>query len=246
MDRKEPLIDLLIHDLTGPLAIVSSGVSDLLTKQDRCGPITDRQKATLERISRNAGRARNLLEEMIEVYRSEEGLYRRDSFLVEDATKDAVMDALDIINPELADRLAAAKSGEECRRLAEEAGISIEITGKYAQAMFSQDQKKVVQIFRNLISNALKYRREKIRITLSGDTDLVIAVEDDGAGIPAEKQDYVFKRFFRQKSKIKHRAEGLGFGLSCVKVLVETMNGAITMKSVERAGTCFTVRIPPI
>jgi signal transduction histidine kinase len=98
---------------------------------------------------------------------------------------------------------------------------------------------------RNLISNALKYRKSTMKLTISGDLDLVVAVQDDGEGIPQEKQDYIFKRFFNLNNK-QGGPEGLGFGLSCAKQLVEKMRGEISLKSGEGAGSCFTVRIPPL
>jgi len=85
-----------------------------------------------------------------------------------------------------------------------------------------------------------------MRLTIGGDLDLAITVEDDGEGIPQEKQDYIFKRFFHLKNKTECSAEGLGFGLSCVKSLVETMRGEITLKSGEGEGSRFTVRIPSL
>lgn len=84
-----------------------------------------------------------------------------------------------------------------------------------------------------------------MKLTLTGDADLVISVEDDGEGIPQEKQNYIFKRFFNAQNK-KGAPDGLGFGLSCVKHIVEKMKGDISLKSGEGTGSCFTVRIPPL
>ncbi len=107
------------------------------------------------------------------------------------------------------------------------------------------DQKKVGQIIRNLVSNALKYRKKTMKLSVAGDHDLVISVEDDGQGIPTEKQDTVFKRFCSVKSD-KNAPEGLGFGLSCVKNIIEAMGGEISLKSGEESGSCFVVRIPTL
>ena len=66
MNEKDDLIDLLIHDLKGPLSVASASVANLLNKVDRHGPLTDRQRRTLERIRRNTRRAQTLLQEMLE------------------------------------------------------------------------------------------------------------------------------------------------------------------------------------
>ncbi len=244
MTRKDPLVDLLIHDLTGPLSIVITSVNNLLTKEDKCGPYTEYQIDTLRRAQRNAEKAKALLLEIIEVYRSEEGLFRSDQFMVADIVREALLDALEIVNPDMCEDLSHAPD-DTFKEILERNGISVEISGRYSAAFFSHDSKKIRQILRNLISNALKYKKAMMKLSVTGDTDLVIAVEDDGEGIPQEKQNYIFKRFFGGNSK-KGAPEGLGFGLSCVKHIVEKMRGDISLKSGEGAGSCFTVRIPPL
>jgi len=245
MIRKDPLVDLLIHDLTGPLAIVFASVNSLINKEEKYGPYNDYQKETLKRILRNAGKARGLLQEMIEVYRSEEGLFRKDQFSVEETLLDALRDAIEIILPEIGEELAGVTDRNQFNSIMQKHGISLEMSGKYCTAPFSHDQKKIRQIIRNLISNALKYRNKIMKLSLTGDPDLIISVEDDGPGIAKEKQDYIFKRFLSLKDK-DGGPEGLGFGLSCVKNLVEIMKGEISLKSGEDTGSCFTVRIPPL
>ncbi|MDD3845222.1 MAG: sensor histidine kinase [Syntrophorhabdaceae bacterium] len=244
MTPKDPLVDLLIHDLTGPLSIVLTSVNNLINKEDKCGPYNEYQKDTLKRAQRNAEKARALLLEIIEVYRSEEGLFRKDQFLISDVLREALIDAVEVAAPAIGEELARSESDSYAGVL-ERNGIIIEVEGRYSTAYFTHDPKKIRQILRNLISNALKYRKSRMKLTITGDPDLVIAVEDDGQGIPRGKQDYIFKRFFNLNNKAD-APEGLGFGLSCVKSLVERMRGEISLRSSEGAGSCFTVRIPPL
>ncbi len=222
MTRKDPLVDLLIHDLTGPLSIVLTSVNNLLTKEEKCGPYTEYQIDTLKRAQRNAEKAKALLLEIIEVYRSEEGLFRSEKFMIADILKEALLDALEIVNPDISEELSRA-GDDSFKEILSRNGIVIEISGRYSADSFSHDPKKIRQILRNLISNALKYRKTMMKLSLSGDPDLVISVEDDGEGIPEEKQNYIFKRFFNVNSNKKGAPDGLGFGLSCVKHIVEKM-----------------------
>jgi signal transduction histidine kinase len=246
MTRKDTLVDLLIHDLTGPLSIVSTSVNTLLNKEERYGgPYNENHKETLKRVRRNAERARTLLQEIIEVYRSEEGLFKNEQFIVEEVLRDALRDAVEVVKPDIAEALCQADSREEINKVLEDNGIYIEVTGRYNKEPFTHDQKKIGQIIRNLVSNALKYRKNILKISVIGETDLVVSVEDDGQGIPVEKQDNVFKRFCSFKST-KNAPEGLGFGLSCVKNIVEAMGGEISLKSGEESGSCFMVRIPTL
>lgn len=244
MTQKDALVDLLIHDLTGPLSIVLASINNLLNKEEKYGPYNEYQKDTLKRAQRNAEKAKALLSEIIEVYRSDEGLFRKDEFMIAESLKEALIDALEIIKPDIGDEITRCENDASYCEILAKNGISVEITGRYGTFLFSHDRKKIRQILRNLISNALKYRKTTMKLAISGDNELVIAVTDDGEGIPQEKQDYIFKRFLNLDKK--GGPEGLGFGLSCVKSLVEKMSGEISLKSGEGTGSCFTVRIPPL
>ena len=244
--EKEHLFDLLIHDLTVPLSILSTSTANLLHKTDRYGPLTDQQRRIVERILRNAHKAQMLLHEMIEIFRSEEGLFQKESFSVETSLRESIMDVLEITAPQIVEKLCCAKDQEEFKCILEPHGIFIEITGKYCDSPFCHDRKKIQQILRNLISNALKYRRERMAMTVSGETDLVVLVEDDGRGIPLEKQEIIFGRFVRLSDKKQPDVPGLGLGLTGVKTLVEAMGGEITVVSREGLGARFRVRIPPL
>ncbi len=187
MMRKDPLVDLLIHDLTGPLSIVSTSVGSLLSKEDKFGPIPDAQREMLERVLRNANRAKALLQEMIEVYRSEEGLFRKDEVVIAEVVREALMEALEIVSPDIASSLSKTAGEKEFSRVLGTNGISIEVSGRYGQSPFIHDRKKIQQIMRNLITNALKYRKKMMKLAISGDLDLVITVGDDGEGIRRKK-----------------------------------------------------------
>ena len=243
---KERLFDLFIHDLTLPLSVVSTSTNNLLHKTDQLGPLTDQQKRIVERILRNAHKAQTLLQEIIEILRSEEGLFQKEAFLIEESLRESIMDALEITAPQIVEKLCCAKDQEEFQSILKPHGILIEIKGKYCQTPFCHDQKKVLQILRNLISNALKYRREKIAMTISGETDLIVLVEDDGRGIPLEKQETIFERFVRLTDKKQSDVQGLGLGLTGVKTLIEAMGGEIAVESREGLGARFMVRIPPL
>jgi signal transduction histidine kinase len=245
-DEKARLFDLLIHDLTGPLSIISTSTTNLLHRVDRYGSLTDQQKRIVERILRNAHKAQTLLHEMIEIFRSEEGLFQKELFFVEKVINESLLDVLEITAPNIAETLCQAKNKEEFQHCLKEHGIFIEMTGEYCRSPFCHDQKKVEQILRNLVSNAIKYRRERMVVSITGDLDLLISVEDDGRGIPQAGQEIIFNRFVRLEDKKRSDVPGLGLGLTGVKTLIEAMRGEITLESREGIGTRFTVRIPPL
>ncbi len=246
MEVKLRLFDLLIHDLRGPLSIVSASADNLLNKAERYGPVTNQQRRVIERILRNVRKGQTLLREMIEILRSEERLFRREEFSIEGILREALLELLEVSAPEVAEKLYQEKNEEEFKQVLAEQGIYIEIKGKYRESLFCHDQKKIKQILRNLMSNALKYRRKRLNASIEGDLDLFVTVEDDGLGIPQEEQETIFERFVRLNEKERARVPGLGLGLPGVRALVEAMGGEITLVSREGIGTRFTVRIPPL
>jgi signal transduction histidine kinase len=246
MNEKDGLIDLLIHDLKGPLSVASASVANLLQKTDRYGSLTDRQRRTLERIRRNTRRAQTLLQEMLEISRSEEGLFREESFPITEALRESLLDALEIVAAPMAERIRRAKDEEDFRQILEEQGIFIDIKGKYGTSPFFHDKGKVQQILRNLLSNALKYRKSRVGVSISGEMELVVSIEDDGKGIPHEEREAIFDRFVRLTEGKTPGVPGLGLGLTGVKALVEAMGGEINLTSLQGRGASFTVRIPPL
>ena len=244
--EKEQLFDLLIHDLTGPLSIAAASTDNLLNKSGRYGSLTEAQKRVIERILRNIRKAQALLHEMIEVSRSEEGIFSRELLEMRRVLKEALIDALETSDPQTAERLIPVEDYEELQKILKTKEIAIEMKGRYCDSPFCHDLKKVRQILRNLISNALKYRRRAMRVCIQGDQDLFVSIEDDGYGIPPDAQEAVFKRFVRLRDKRCGDVPGYGLGLSGVKSLVEAMGGEITLESKEGSGSCFTVRVPAL
>jgi signal transduction histidine kinase len=246
MNVKERLFDLLIHDITSPLSIAATTADNLRHRAERYGALTDVQNRLLDRILRNTGKAQTLIQEMIEILLSEEGLFQKEYFSIETMLRESLLDVLEVVDSSAVEKLCQVENDETFQHSLKEHGIFVEITGKYCRSPFCHDPKKIRQIMRNLMSNAMKYRRERMAVKISGDIDLLVVVEDDGNGIPLENQGVIFERFVRLNDKKHPYVPGLGLGLTGVKTLVEAMGGEITLESQEGVGTRFIVRIPPI
>ncbi|MCX7856487.1 MAG: sensor histidine kinase [Deltaproteobacteria bacterium] len=246
MPKKEILHDLLVHDLGGPLSILTTDIGNLLAKQEKYGHLTEEQKRVLERALRNAKKAQTLLSEMIEALKSEEGRFDGSYFSVAETLKETLKEVLDVYAPDVSDKLIKCETDEDFKKRLEEAFIYVNINGRYAKEDFFHDRAKVIHIMRNLFSNALKYRKKRVDISVFGNDELIISVEDDGPGIPPEKKENIFKRFMHIGTKKAQGVEGLGFGLSCVKAILDRIRGEIKIQSEEGRGTRFIVRIPPL
>ena len=113
---------------------------------------------------------------------------------------------------------------------------------------FKTDRKKLDSIISNLIKNAIKFTPSgRIEFGCSLDSDrLVFYVKDTGVGIPEEKINSIFDRFFQADISTSRTHEGSGLGLSIVKAYVEMLNGSITVESKIGRGTVFTFSLPYI
>jgi signal transduction histidine kinase len=112
------------------------------------------------------------------------------------------------------------------------------------------DGDKMMQVFTNLLDNAIKYTSVEGKIQITGKTSAgyhFVAVQDSGIGISEDDQKNIFDRFFQadlsRKSDGKH---GVGLGLSIVNQLVLMHDGNISLKSKLNEGSTFTVMLPAI
>ncbi len=127
--------------------------------------------------------------------------------------------------------------------------ITIAISAKTGLPAIIGDRDELVQLFQNLIHNAIKYGREggHVWITLDapGEGDqLLVAVRDDGEGIPATAVPRLTERFYRVDVKRSRERGGTGLGLAIVKHIVSRHQGRLTIESKLNEGSTFTVFLP--
>jgi signal transduction histidine kinase len=124
-------------------------------------------------------------------------------------------------------------------------GIQLEIEESIWKQEIYIDESKLHQIFRNLLNNALKYRKNLIEIKLAKSAEaLHISVKDDGQGIPREFHEKIFECYFQMDAQHDHCVRGHGLGLAGVMILLEDMSGQLTLESDAGKGAVFSVKIP--
>jgi PAS domain S-box-containing protein len=109
------------------------------------------------------------------------------------------------------------------------------------------DDEKIERVLLNLLSNAIKFTPKggRISVGLFNKPDgLCIKVEDNGIGIPADKQDQIFQKFCQIDRIFTRQHEGSGVGLNLVKSLVELHGGTISFISKVGIGTSFIIYLP--
>ncbi len=109
------------------------------------------------------------------------------------------------------------------------------------------DRDEITRLFTNLISNAVKYNKEKGSIDIQinkSDKYLVTTVSDSGIGMKPEEKQKLFSEFFRAKNEFTKNVSGTGLGLTIVKRIVESYSGKIEVESEFGKGTKFKVYFP--
>jgi two-component system phosphate regulon sensor histidine kinase PhoR len=99
----------------------------------------------------------------------------------------------------------------------------------------------------NLLDNAVKYSKEKPKITVETSNNahnLILKVRDNGIGMNKETLSHIFEKFYRAHTGNLHNVKGFGLGLSYVKAVVDAHGGKIKVDSTVGKGSVFTLEFP--
>ena len=128
---------------------------------------------------------------------------------------------------------------------AADAAVTLELTGDEAAAVVTGDPDRLAQIAANLIQNALKFARSRVRVSVdAADGWARLAVSDDGPGIAAEDLPHVFERLYVSRHQPERKEVGSGLGLAIVRELVTAMGGTVQATASEAGGACLAVVLP--
>lgn len=218
---KSRLVAMFSHDFRNPLASILSSSGIIRTYGDRIDP--EKKKQHFDRIDGAVHLLVQMLDDMLMVAEMESGYLKYSPVSMNVVTFiKGIIDEFSLIDHN--DHL-----------------ITLENTHKH---QIEADPKLLRQIITNLISNALKYSapQSEVKVQVSGEChQLIIAVSDQGIGIPEESIPYIFEPFHRANN-VKD-LKGTGLGLNIVKDCVERHNGQITVDSKLGVGTTFTVTL---
>jgi signal transduction histidine kinase len=137
---------------------------------------------------------------------------------------------------------------ESCRPSLEESGHALTVSLPPEPLALDADPVRLVQVFSNLLTNAIKYTPPGGRIVVEARRqghEAVVRVADTGVGIAPAQQGRLFEMFFQAEGDPARAQSGLGIGLALVRHLVELHGGRITATSAgEGQGSAFEVRLP--
>ncbi len=223
---KDELLATLSHELRTPLTSIL-GWARLMTTRSLDAATLAKGLATIER---NARSEAQLIENLLDVSRLTSG---KLSIVRQPFDVAAIVDAA----------LEAVRPAAEARAITLD--VRVEPGGAGA---FVGDASRVQQLVWNLASNAVKFTPRggnvAVRARHAGD-ELVLTVEDDGEGIPAEFLPSVFERFRQEDASTTRAHPGLGLGLAIVRHVAELHGGSARAESPGKGlGAKFEVRLP--
>ena len=130
---------------------------------------------------------------------------------------------------------------------AQEREVSLKLEMPPSLPLVSVDRDRLAQVVGNLLTNALRYGSKGDHITVrvvNHQEEVVVAVIDNGPGVPAEDLPYLFDRFWRGDRARRRATGGSGLGLAIARTLIEAHGGRIWAQSVEGQGSTFTFTLP--
>ncbi|SDU10769.1 sensor histidine kinase [Desulfobacula phenolica] len=237
--------EILIHDLKVPISVIDAGAKSLLNRQDSYGPLTDKQIKVLKRIIRNTLTTQRLVNDVLELGRSREGVMITTDFSISSLVKNVLMEIFDLSNPGVAEMIRKTGTYAEFQQALQDSRAGLSFDPKVWQTVVHLDEAKVRQILRNLVSNAFKHRASFVGI--SGtivEKQLILRVTDDGRGIPPADHQKIFETYFTTGSSIESAIRSHGLGLAGVMILLKDMGGALKLNSDDGKGAEFIVTIP--
>ena len=221
---RDQVLGIVAHDLRNPLSTILMQTSAL----KRQGPEPERRsQEPVEVIHRAAKRMNRLIQDLLDVALMEAG-----QLTIERARLSAgglIAEAVDMQRP-----LASSSSLE----------LRVEVDPDVAEVWGDRD--RLLQVFENLIGNAIKFTQAGGRITAgatSRDDEVVFWVADTGCGIPSENLPRVFDRFWQAT---RTGRQGAGLGLPITKGIVEAHGGRIWVESTAGSGSTFFFTIPRV
>jgi signal transduction histidine kinase len=159
------------------------------------------------------------------------------------ATIDAGAMTLELGPIDIRKTIEAAAKGIQDRLATQHIELKIDVDSDIGE--FTGDENRIKQILYNLLSNAVGFSPQNSAITVSAkrtERNIVLAVSDSGAGIPADVKDKVFDWFESHSNGSQHR--GAGLGLPLVKSFVELHGGKVRVDSIVGKGTTVTCEFP--
>jgi len=225
-DLKSRFLSYMSHEFRTPLASITSMTDILLNGMD--GPLTTEQQRQIKFVQGSVRELTEMVDDLLDLAKVEAGRIS--------------------ISPEwfeMVDLFSALRG--MFKPIVASGAVSLIFEEPQSVPRVYTDDKKLSQILRNFISNALKFTVEgEVRVTakMVDGHMLEFAVSDTGIGIAREHLPALFSDFVQLDTRIQKRLRGTGLGLSLAKKFAELLGGSVAVTSELGKGSRFSVLIP--
>ncbi|CAM4417149.1 sensor histidine kinase [Zobellia nedashkovskayae] len=224
--QKDEFLDTVAHELKTPITGIRAATELLMDEEDDMPQ--EIKKQFLTNILQDSDRLGRLINNILDFEKLETGRL-----------------SLDIRNLDIQETIKKAVANTQ--HIAAKKGITIHIKN-FHHFEIDYDEDRILQVFTNLISNAIKFcepESGKIEIDYKlGNEALEIAVIDNGKGIPTEDIAYVFDKFYQSQHQNTIKPEGSGLGLAITKQIIEKHKGKIWADKTVKTGAKFVFTLP--
>ncbi|MBX7097177.1 MAG: cell wall metabolism sensor histidine kinase WalK [Myxococcaceae bacterium] len=222
---KTDFVSLVSHELRTPLTSIRMFIDTLAMGRVKNEAET---KEVLSMLSRETARLSEMIETVLDWSRIERGRKQYDRQMTE-----------------VAPVVAAAVDAFKAQRHGLPYALSVEVPQGVPRVNI--DSASVAGAILNLLSNAYNYTGDdkQLRLTVRHERrKVLVAVQDNGMGIPRRERKKIFERFYRVDNRLSRSTEGSGLGLSIAQRIVQAHGGELTVESELGKGSTFTIHLP--
>jgi signal transduction histidine kinase len=224
---KDEFMSMINHELKTPLVPIK-GYADMLKSPKIMGELNEKQKKAVNSISYNIGKLELLISDILDVYKLDMGKLRLSK-------KDVKVDEL--INTNMI----------EFKPIADQKSTEMVADIQYDGIVYC-DQRRIDQVITNMIKNSIDFvpadtGKIILRVTKK-ENKIAFSVEDNGTGIPSDKVDSLFKKFYQIDTSMTRKHGGTGLGLAISKGIVEAHGGEMWIDKEYVGGAKFIFTLP--
>jgi len=222
--KKDEFFQNVSHELRTPLTFVKAYAELFL--EETLGPITDRQRESLEIVAQRTDAITRLVDDIL-------------------IFKQLDREAMSMVPIAMGELVREVVQGAEATMA--QVGLDLRVEVVDSLPLIYGDRDRLAQVLDNLLGNAIKFSPDGGTITVRVclvDTAVQVEVTDEGIGIPSDKLEKVFERFYQVDGSSRRRFGGTGLGLAIVKRIVEAHNGRVWAESEPGKGSTFFFMVP--
>jgi two-component system phosphate regulon sensor histidine kinase PhoR len=223
-ELKSEFVSNVSHELRSPISVIKSYVETLLDQVDPSDYQTQREFLTV--VNNETDRLAALVSDLLDISRIESGKFEMELSLV------ALTDIVQGVLRSLGDKSSRHK-------------IAVDIPSDLPD--ISADADKMIQVFLNLLDNAIKFSPDGGNISIkAGVRGKMVRcdISDQGIGIAEMDIPHIFKKFYKVDNSDNYEISGTGLGLSIVKHIIESHRGKISARSKPGKGSTFSISLP--